>query len=76
MKLERQGVGRPPERQWNGAVRSGGDGLAIVREVNNVYRIELKVMTLRLPVWMDNGVRTEPTHQELVERLKREPRWR
>ena len=65
------GVGHLPESQWNRAVRSGWDELTIVKEVNNFYLIVLKVMTLRLPVWMDNGVHTKPTHQELVECLKK-----
>ena len=63
--------GHLPESQWNRAARSGWDELAIVKEVNNFYPIVLKVMTLRLLVWMDNGVHTKLTHQELVERLKK-----
>ena len=43
---------------------------AIVRRVSNAYPIEFKVMTPTLVAWMDNGRCTEPTHQELVERLK------
>ena len=46
------------------------DVFAIVRRVNNVYPMEFKVMTPRLAAWMDNGRRTEPTQQELVERLE------
>ncbi len=44
-----------------------GDVFAIDRKLNNVYSIELKVMTPRLA---DNSGRTEPTHQELMERLE------
>ena len=54
-----------------------------VREAKHIYPIELKLMTLRLQAWMDNGGRTGLTHQELVRRLKVDimtattegPRW-
>lgn len=38
--------------------------------MNDVYLIELKVMTPRLAVWTDDGGCTEPTHKGLVEHLK------
>ena len=54
-----------------GAAKDGGmeprgreeEEFAIVRKVNNVYPTELKAMTPRLAVWIDNGRSTEPTHQ-------------
>ena len=64
-KLEGQG--------WGTHLKDGGMELRgwkgrspIVREAKHIYPIELKVMTLGLPAWMDNGGCTELTHQELV----------
>ena len=47
-----------------------GHGFAIVRRVDEVYPIELKVMTPRLAACMDNGGRTKMAYQELVGRLE------
>ena len=64
-------VGRLPDDGGMELRGQEGDSLAIVREANNIYLIELKFMTLALLTWMVNGGRTELTHQEFVERLKR-----
>ena len=50
--------------------RVGGDVFAIGRRMSNIYLMEFEVMTLRVVAWMDNGRRTELTHQALVERLE------
>ncbi len=71
-------VGELEGQGWDICLKDGGmelrgregDVFAIVKKVNNVYPIELKVMTPRLAAWMDNSGCTDPTHQELVECLE------
>ena len=48
-----------------------GDLFTVVSKVNNVYPMELKVMApcAEMAGWMGDGGRTEPTYQEIVERL-------
>jgi len=49
-----------------------GDLFTIIRQVNNIYLMELKVIALSAGVaaWMDGGRHKELTHQELVGHLE------